>query len=109
MSKEKSSISPKKVFRQEVYNQLENSLPKLKEQLGKDKFGSRLKKAVKILTEGLDAGKNEQPVKGKTTTKPVTAKAVTVGKKTEETPQPEKKPVIAKKKVVKARVITKGK
>lgn len=65
MSKEKVSKPSKKDLRKEVSHQLEISLGKLKEQLGEKKFNSRLKKAVKILTEDMDTPKKEKPQKGK--------------------------------------------
>ncbi|RYG39781.1 MAG: hypothetical protein EOO01_28825 [Chitinophagaceae bacterium] len=52
----KSKIpSPKKQARQQVIAQLQSTLPGLEEALGKKEFNSRLKKAAKILTEGLKA------------------------------------------------------
>jgi hypothetical protein len=69
MSKEKVSKPGKKDLRKEVSHQLEISLGKLKEQLGEKKFNSRLKKAVKILTENMDAPKKEKHQKGKSVIK----------------------------------------
>ena len=65
MSKEKVSKPGKKDLRKEIFHQLEVSLGKLKEQLGEKKFHSRLKKAVKLLTENIDMPKKEQPQKEK--------------------------------------------
>jgi hypothetical protein len=69
MSKEKVSKPGKKDLRKEVSHQLEISLGKLKEQLGEKKFNSRLKKAVKILTEDMDTPKKEKAQKGKSVLK----------------------------------------
>lgn len=65
MSKEKVSKPGKKDLRKEIFRQLEVSLGKLKEPLGEKKFHSRLKKAVKILTENIDMPKKEQSKKEK--------------------------------------------
>lgn len=65
MSKEKVSKPGKKDLQKEVSNQLELSLGKLKEQLGEKKFNARIKNAVKILTEDMDAPKKGKPQKGK--------------------------------------------
>ena len=46
-------ISPKKEIQQELVTQLTISLPGLKEILGDKKFASRIKKASKLLSEGI--------------------------------------------------------
>lgn len=45
--------SPKKQARLQVIAQLQTALPGLEEALGKKEFDSRLKKAAKLLTEGI--------------------------------------------------------
>jgi hypothetical protein len=65
MSKEKVGNPGKKDLRKEIFHQLEISLSKLKEPLGEKKFHSRLKKAVRLLTENIDMPKKEQPQKEK--------------------------------------------
>lgn len=65
MSEQKVNKTGKKNFRKEVSHQLEISLGKLKERLSEKKFNSRLKKATKILTKGIDIDKKEQPQKKK--------------------------------------------
>lgn len=62
MSKEQAKASPKKELRNEVTRQLEQSLTGLKSLLSEKKFSARLKKAAKVLTEGLEKDKKE-PVK----------------------------------------------
>jgi hypothetical protein len=47
--------STKKQARLQVIAQLQSTLPGLEEALGKKEFNSRLKKAAKILTQGLKA------------------------------------------------------
>jgi hypothetical protein len=54
MAKEKE-LSPKKQARQQVVAQLQTALPGLAEALGQKEFESRLKKAAKLLTEGIKA------------------------------------------------------
>lgn len=46
-------LSPKKQARLQVITQLQTALPGLEEALGKKEFDSRLKKAAKLLTEGI--------------------------------------------------------
>ncbi|WP_118973877.1 hypothetical protein [Taibaiella koreensis] len=48
------SKNAKKVLKEEVTFQLEQALGKLKDFLGERKFNSRVKKAVKLLTAGID-------------------------------------------------------
>jgi hypothetical protein len=59
MSKEKSGSSVKDL-REEITFQLNQSLGKLKETLGEKKFETRVKKAVKLLTEDLEVSKKEK-------------------------------------------------
>ncbi|MDI9320692.1 MAG: hypothetical protein QM530_09510 [Phycisphaerales bacterium] len=42
-------------------SKLESSLAEWKDLLGEKKFNNRIKKAVKILTEGIEKNKNESP------------------------------------------------
>lgn len=60
MPKENVIQLNKKTLRNDILNQLEQSLSKLKDHLGEDQFKSRLKKAVKILTEDMDADEPEK-------------------------------------------------
>lgn len=71
MSKDKVSASGKKELRKEVTRQLESSLGTLQGLLGAKKFDARIKKAVKILTEGVATVEKKATVKTKTAkTKP---------------------------------------
>ncbi|MBO9658678.1 MAG: hypothetical protein J7527_07610 [Chitinophagaceae bacterium] len=54
MAKEKE-VSPKKQARQQVVAQLKTALPGLADALGQKEFESRLKKAARLLTEGIKA------------------------------------------------------
>ncbi|MFA6059104.1 MAG: hypothetical protein WC756_12950 [Taibaiella sp.] len=65
MPKEKVSKSGRKYLRKEVSHQLAISLGKLREQLGEMKFNSRLKKAAKVLTKGMDTFKKVEAQKEK--------------------------------------------
>ena len=51
--KDINPISPKKEIYQQLIAQLATSLPGLKEILGDKKFESRIKKAAKLLSEGI--------------------------------------------------------
>ncbi|HEX2848097.1 MAG TPA: hypothetical protein VHN59_16235 [Chitinophagaceae bacterium] len=55
--------SPKKQARLQVIAQLQTALPGLEETLGKKEFNSRLKKAAKILTEGIKVKVAKKEVK----------------------------------------------
>ena len=48
-----SGVSLKKEINQQLTIQLTNSLPRLKEILGEKKFESRIKKAAKLLSDGV--------------------------------------------------------
>jgi hypothetical protein len=52
-SKKIKYISGKKELRQQLISQLTKSLPGLKEILGDKKFETRIKKAAKLLSEGI--------------------------------------------------------
>jgi len=43
----------KKEVKKELANKIETALPEIKESLGKKKFNKRLKKATRLITEGL--------------------------------------------------------
>lgn len=49
-----------KEIKKDIHSKLEVALVDLKSQLGEKKFNNRIKKAAKLLTEGL--GKEEKPV-----------------------------------------------
>ena len=51
--KEGKTISLKKEIYQQITGQLSTSLPGIKEILGEKKFESRIKKAAKLLSEGI--------------------------------------------------------
>jgi hypothetical protein len=57
MAKEKKKTVGKKVLQDKVAYQLENSLGKLKDFLGEKKFNSRISKAARLLTEGIQKKK----------------------------------------------------
>ncbi len=46
-------LPPKKELRKQLAEAMEQALPELRELLGEKKFAHRLKKAAKLLTEGL--------------------------------------------------------
>ncbi len=52
-SKSAKSPSSRKKFQQQIMDNLVSSLSGLKEILGEKKFGSRVKKAAKLLSEGI--------------------------------------------------------
>ncbi len=54
MAKNTDSHSERKNLQKEITYQLDSSLGKLKDFLGEKKFNSRIRKAVKLLTEGID-------------------------------------------------------
>ena len=78
MTKDNSTHSDKKNLQKELIFQLDNSLGKLKDFLGEKKFNSRIKKAVKLLTEGIDTKKmkKDEP-KAAAAPKKVQKKAIT--------------------------------
>lgn len=59
--KEAKQVSPKKALQKETATQLQNNLGTLKTLLGEKKFEARVKKAAKLLTEGL--GKESRKAK----------------------------------------------
>lgn len=65
-------MSDKKEYRKKIATLLENALIELKAELGEKKFGKRVEKAAKLLAEGLDGEKHEEPAKKE---KPVAEKA----------------------------------
>lgn len=88
--KKSKPLSKKKETRAAISEQLTTTLTDLKETLGQKKFARRIKKAARLLTEGIKAKaekkeKKEKKVKGKTKTnnankakKAVAVKAVAV-------------------------------
>ena len=62
-------ISRKKEIQQELVTQLTISLPGLKEILGDKKFASRIKKASKLLSEGIQEKISKKIKPGKKGTK----------------------------------------
>jgi len=75
-TKTTKKISFKKGFQQQIIDNLGSSLTELKEILGEKKFRSRVKKAAKLLSEG---------IKEKTSKKIKEVKKNTSKKKTEDT------------------------
>ncbi len=67
MSKDKEKKvkpdSPKKQTRLQVANQLRTSLTELETLLGKKEYEDRIKKAAKLLTEGIKVRKEKEPKK----------------------------------------------
>jgi hypothetical protein len=53
MSSKKISSAPKKEFKKELTDKMGSALPEIKAKLGEKKFNKRVKKAAKILTQGL--------------------------------------------------------
>lgn len=70
-SKSKLKISSKKKFQQQIFDNLASSLQGLKEILGEKKFEARIRKAAKLLSEGI---KEKAPKKFKPAKKKVTKK-----------------------------------
>jgi len=91
--------SAKDIMLKEIVDQLTRALPALKEKIGDKKFEKRVKKAAKLLTEGIKDSAPEKELKIKVAAPknaPVKTKAIT--------------PVIAKVVVpVKAKVATRAK
>lgn len=67
--------SEKQILQEQIAYQLEHSLGKVKDLLGKKKFNSRVKKSVKLFTQGL--GKDKKKLK-KDILKPVNGKVASV-------------------------------
>lgn len=85
MAKEQKKTSAKGV-RKDIEQLLEKSLVQLKEMLGEKKFSGRVKKAARLLSEGVVVKeKKEKPVKAETssekTAKPAPVKAKQVAAK----------------------------
>ena len=70
-SKSATKISSKKKFQQQIFDNLATSLQGLKEILGEKKFDSRIRKAAKLLSQGI---KEKAPKKIKPEKKKVTKK-----------------------------------
>ena len=62
--KEKSGVD-----RKEIALQLSQALPSLKEKLGEKKFGKRIKKAARLLSEGVKADEQKKPKTAKSAPK----------------------------------------
>jgi hypothetical protein len=78
---EKTIATPKETLQNEVALQLSKALQSLKEDLGEKKFEKRIKKAAKLLTEGIkNKPVDKVPVATKSAAKP--KKAATVKKVT---------------------------
>ncbi len=100
-----------KEIKKEIHSKLEAALTDLKSQLGEKKFNNRIKKAAKLLTEGL--GKEEKPeapkvAAAKSAPAKKTAAPTAAVKKAAEKKSPVKKTIIpVAKKAVKAPVAKK--
>jgi hypothetical protein len=82
------ALPGKKELKHQLTDKIETALPELREMLGEKKFASRVKKAAKMLMQGLHkedvANKAKQSAKKTTVTKKTTQKAAakkTVAKK----------------------------
>lgn len=62
--KKEKPLSPKKIIAKELTDLLNPALGKWKTVIGEKKFDKRIKKAVKILAEGLPASKKAVTKKG---------------------------------------------
>lgn len=80
-----------KEIKKNMTSKLESSLAEWKDLLGEKKFNNRIKKAVKILTEGIEKNKNENPI---VVNKPVEKAQAAIA--------PAKKVPVKKKSIVKA-------
>lgn len=60
--KKDNAVSPKKEFRNQIADQLKNTLPALEARLEKKEFESRIRKAAKLLTSGIKP-KKAKPAK----------------------------------------------
>jgi hypothetical protein len=60
----KKTASTKKEFKKELANKIESALPELKTKLGDKEFQHRIKKATKILSQGLHS-KDVSKIKSK--------------------------------------------
>lgn len=71
-----TGLSGKKEFKKEVADKIEHALPDIKQMLGEKKFDKRLKKAVKLLLQGIktDEPASDTVKKTKTVKKARTAK-----------------------------------
>lgn len=101
MSKAEKSTSLQKDLRKEVTQLLETSLGKMKEYLGERKFNNRIRKASKLLTEGV--GQRSKKVKKEALKAPLTtakSKKNTASKKVTVTAEPSEKEIKAVKPVV---------
>ena len=96
MNKDKVKSSIEKDLRAEIQGKVEQATVGLKEILGDKKFNSRLKKAMKLLTEGID--KKDAKLK-KAALKKVATNKKPAGKTT--TQKPETKKAVASKTVIK--------
>ncbi len=62
MAKKKSGNTPqtKKQIKKELAGKIESAVPEIKVRLGEKKFNKRIKKATRLLTEGLDLNHNHK-------------------------------------------------
>jgi hypothetical protein len=82
MTKEISTPINKKEIRKQLSDKLEIVLLELKDILGDKKFHNRIKKAVKVLTAGLEEKNTEEEVAATSKPKAVVPKKVVTNKKT---------------------------
>ncbi len=100
MTKEISTPINKKEIRKQLSDKLEITLLELKDLLGDKKFHNRIKKAVKVLTAGLEEKNPEEEVAAASKPKAVAPKKAVTNKKA-----PVKKATVAKKVAAPKKVI----
>ena len=91
------TLPGKKEMKNQLADKMSTALPELREMLGEKKFENRIKKAAKLLMEGLH--KEDVPKNKKQQPKNVTAKETTLKKPAAKSTTPKK--VAAKKAVTK--------
>lgn len=102
-------IPGKKELTKQLADKMETALPELRELLGEKKFANRLRKAAKLLMEGLhkqDVPKGKKQPVAKATTKKPDVKKIAI-KKTTASPSVPKAPALKKAKTVKKTGISK--
>ena len=108
MTKEISTPINKKEIRKQLSDKLEIALLELKELLGDKKFHNRIKKAVKVLTAGLEEKNTEEEVAATSKPKAVAPKKAVTNKKAVVKKVAVAKKVAAPKKVVAAKKAVKS-
>ena len=86
---EPTKVPGKKEMRKQVVDKIEAALPELKSPLGEKKFHSRVKKAAKLITEGLHKEERAKVAKKAKTVKTTAAKKAVPKKKVKSASKPE--------------------